>query len=132
MMLELEMDSCSSSCLLYILIFSFSLSRESWRMMMFFLSSSDCKMSSLMLLVLVCSSVMVAAWDFFSLLSDTPLTLMDTPPPWDALINTQPLMELTLINTQPHLELTHTQPHTLELHPSQPHTPELHPSIPPH
>ena len=26
-MLELEMDSCSSSCLLYILIFSFSLSR---------------------------------------------------------------------------------------------------------
>ena len=45
-MLELEMDSCSSSCLLYILIFSFSLSRESWRMMMFFLSSSGCRISS--------------------------------------------------------------------------------------
>ena len=39
-------DSCSSSCLLYILIFSFSLSRESWRMMMFFLSSSGCRISS--------------------------------------------------------------------------------------
>merc|ERR1719192_2445688 len=68
MMLELEMDSCSSSCLLYILIFSFSLSRDSCRIRMFFLSSSDWRSSSLMLLVLVCSSVMVTEWLFFSTL----------------------------------------------------------------
>merc|ERR550532_2822780 len=86
MMFELEMDSCSSSCLLYILIFSFSLSRESWRMMMFFLPSSDCRMSSLMLLVLVCSSVMVTEWDFFSLLIITSSSSIRTSIFWMVLL----------------------------------------------
>merc|ERR1719228_2281976 len=66
MMLELEIDSCSSSCLLYILIFSLSLSRDSWRIIMFLRSSSDWRTSSLIERVFMWSSLMVEAWLFFS------------------------------------------------------------------
>merc|ERR550539_892664 len=110
MMFELEMDSCSSSCLLYILIFSFSLSRESWRMMMFFLSSSDCRMSSLMLLVLVCSSVMVTEWDFFSLLIITSSSSIRTSIFWmvlllvaTELVSISSILTLRLLTTDLHL-----------------------------
>merc|ERR1719195_1756962 len=66
MMLELEMDSCSSSCLLYILIFSFRLSRDSCRIRMFFLSSSDWRSSSLTDLSFLCRMVVVSTCIFFS------------------------------------------------------------------
>merc|ERR1719322_672685 len=66
MILELEICSCSSNWRLYILIFSFNLSRDSWRMRMFLRSSSDCKSNSLTERSFLCKAVVVSTWVFFS------------------------------------------------------------------
>merc|ERR1719195_342596 len=60
------LDSADSSCLWNILIFSFSLSRDSCRIRMFFLSSSDWRSSSLTDLSFLCRMVVVSTCIFFS------------------------------------------------------------------
>merc|ERR550534_1267373 len=66
MILELEICSCSSNWRLYILIFSFNLSRDSC-MMMILRSSSDCNKSALTEDSFLCKIVVVSTWVCFSL-----------------------------------------------------------------
>merc|ERR1711971_1464811 len=67
MILELEICSCSSNWRLYILIFSFNLSRDSCKMIMFLRSSSDCNKSALTEDSFLCKIVVVSTWVCFSL-----------------------------------------------------------------